>query len=64
MNDDSRDLTSEQIAHIVSDALVGEFRPFREITERLLTIMEGLERRVEVLELERLHDQPHEVARE
>jgi hypothetical protein len=57
VNDDKRDLTNEQIAHLVTDALVGEFRPFREITERLMTLVEQLARRVEVLELERMRDQ-------
>lgn len=44
-DDDMRELT---------DTVVAELRPVHEVTERVLTIMEDLVRRVEILELERV----------
>jgi hypothetical protein len=58
VNDDTRDLTNAQIVELVSDALISEFRPFREVVERLLTVVERLQHRVELLELEQLHTRP------
>ena len=39
---------------VLTDTLVAELRPMRDVTERVLTLVENLTRRVEILELQQL----------
>jgi hypothetical protein len=56
VTDDTRDLTDEQLQRVI-EMLIAELRPFQELTARLLTVVESLQHRVEVLELHRMHAQ-------
>ena len=47
-------MTDDELREL-TNTLIVELAPVREVTERVLTLVEDLVRRVEVLELERLH---------
>ena len=46
----------------IADSMVAHLYPVRDLVERVLTLVEDLGRRVDILELERLHERGEDTA--